>query len=148
MTVADARRQLSAVLRGFRADGLAANVVVVGAHRKAEAVIVPVAQFDDPRRTAGSVWSLLHRRRSLIASLARANKVLTVRLFGSVARGDDTAESDIDLLVEPAPDATLFDLAQFELDLEALLERPVDVVSRGSLDPERDQALLAEAVEL
>jgi predicted nucleotidyltransferase len=69
-------------------------------------------------------------------------------VFGSVARGDDTEQSDVDLLVDPEPDASLFDLAQFELDLESLLDRPVDVVSRRSLDPERDRAVLNEAVEL
>jgi hypothetical protein len=54
----------------------------------------------------------------------------------------------ISSIVEPASDATLFDLAQFELDLEALLERPVDVISRRSLDPVRDRSLLSQAVEL
>ena len=55
-----------------------------------------------------------------------------VMVFGSVARGDADAESDVDLLVEFTPDATLFDLAGLELSLEGLLGRPVDVMSMGS----------------
>ncbi|MUN08148.1 hypothetical protein GLX25_13590 [Agromyces luteolus] len=90
---------------------------------------------------------VLHRRKPLIERLARANRIRSVQVFGSVARGDETPESDVDLLVDPDPDASLFDLAQFELDLESLLDRPVVVVSRRALDPKRDRAVLAEAVD-
>ncbi|KQZ09816.1 hypothetical protein ASD23_13375 [Agromyces sp. Root1464] len=90
----------------------------------------------------------LRRRRTLVARLARANRIASVQVFGSVARGEETASSDIDLLVTPADDASLFDLAQFELDLEAVFERPVDVVSSRSLDPERDRAVLDSAIDL
>jgi predicted nucleotidyltransferase/PHD/YefM family antitoxin component YafN of YafNO toxin-antitoxin module len=104
----------------------------------------------DPTDADGhrSMLDELRRRRTLVARLARANRVESVRVFGSVARGEETPASDIDLLVTPADDASLFDLAQFELDLEALFERPVDVVSSRSLDPERDRAVLDSAIEL
>ncbi len=71
-----------------------------------------------------------------------------MKVFGSVARGDDGPDSDIDLLVEPADDASLFDLAQLEIDLEDLLGRPVDVVSRRALVAGRDDAILREAIAL
>ncbi|GGI45808.1 putative nucleotidyltransferase [Agromyces flavus] len=150
--VAEARAGLSRILRGFRARGKDAETVIIGSHRRPEAVLVPFEQFASLSSSGPSSRSpaleLLRRRKPLIERLARANRIRSVRVFGSVARGDETAESDVDLLVDPEADASLFDLAQFELDLESLLDRPVDVVSRRSLDPERDRAVLDEAVEL
>ncbi|RXZ47960.1 hypothetical protein ESP57_13725 [Agromyces fucosus] len=144
--------------------------MVIGAHRRPEAVLVPYAQYisrGDAARTAADSGSAgafdaaaaadagrrsllddLRRRRTLVARLARANRIGSVQVFGSVARGEETASSDIDLLVTPADDASLFDLAQFELDLEAVFERPVDVVSSRSLDPERDRDVLDSAIDL
>ncbi|WP_353814859.1 nucleotidyltransferase domain-containing protein [Agromyces sp. SYSU T00266] len=150
--VAEARAGLSRLLRGFRAQGAEAKPVVIGSHRKPEAVLLPYAALSERSSSAAHrpepVLDLLHRRKQLIERLARANRIGSVQVFGSVARGDEAPVSDIDLLVDPDPDASLFDLAQFELDLELLLERPVDVVSRRSLDPERDHAVLAEAIDL
>jgi predicted nucleotidyltransferase len=150
--VTEARAGLSTVLRDFRSRGAAARPVVIGSHRRPEAVLLPYETFATlSAADAGSALralDLLRHRKPLIERLARANRIRSVRVFGSVARGDETEESDIDLLVEPEPDASLFDLAQFELDLEALLERPVDVVSRRSLNWNRDRAVLNEAVEL
>lgn len=99
-------------------------------------------------RGGSSLLPELRRRRALIERLARANRVERVLVFGSVARGEDDPMSDLDLLVDPAADATLFDLAQLEMDLEALFERPVDVVSIRSLDARRDAGILAEAIPL
>lgn len=68
-----------------------------------------------------------------------------VWIFGSVARGEDTPESDLDLLVRMKPDATLFDLAALGEAIKELLGIEVDVVSEGGLKPERDDDILAEA---
>lgn len=150
--VAEARAGLSRVLRDFRVRGADARPVVIGSHRKPEAVLVPYATFASlstaARGTPTRTLELLHRRRPLVERLARANRIRSVRVFGSVARGEETEQSDLDLLVDPEPDASLFDLAQFELDMESLVDRPVDVVSRRSLDPVRDRAVLNEAIEL
>lgn len=62
----------------------------------------------------------------------------SVAIFGSVARGDETPESDIDLLVEFAHGASLFDLVRIQFDAEELLGRRVDVTSVGGLLPEDD----------
>ena len=64
------------------------------------------------------------------------------RLFGSAARGEDTDESDIDLLVEAPLGTTLYDLARVELALEDLLGCKVEVVTQGFLAPD-----VAENVE-
>ena len=158
--VAEARAGLSSVLRDFRDHGADAAPVVIGSHRRPEAVLVPYERFVASQVTgervppAGRQQRAVHLldelrgRRELIHRLARANRIASVQVFGSVARGDETPSSDVDLLVEPQDDASLFDLAQFELDMESLFERPVDVVSRRSLRADRDQAVLDEAIDL
>jgi predicted nucleotidyltransferase len=57
------------------------------------------------------------------------------RVFGSVARGEDEEGSDLDLLVEPLPTTTYFDLAALEEELAALLGIRVDVLTPGSVGP-------------
>lgn len=149
-TVADARAGLSAILRNFRQDPTTPPVTI-GSHRRPEAVIIPVDQFralaESPARRI-PVLDELRTRSALISRLARLNKVTDVAVFGSVARGSERAESDIDLLVTPLDDASLFDLAQFEMDMSELTGREIQVVSRRGLDPQRDSQILAEAVPL
>jgi predicted nucleotidyltransferase len=148
LTVADARRGLSEILRTYRRNP-DAGVVVVGSHRRPEIVIVPFDRYVDagsaPHETT---LAALRRQRELVRRIAQLNRIDDVAVFGSVARGDETAESDLDLLVTPASDATLFDLAQFELDMQQLTGRSVDAVSRRALDDERDANILADAVAL
>lgn len=57
------------------------------------------------------------------------------RLFGSAARGEDLPGSDLDLLVDAAPDLDLLDLVDAAGELEALLGCPVDIVTSRSLRP-------------
>ena len=71
--------------------------------------------------------------REAIKSLAARHKATHVRVFGSVARGEDVPGSDLDLLVRFAPDASAFDQARLISDLETLLGVRVDVVSEGGL---------------
>ena len=66
-------------------------------------------------------------------------------MFGSVARGDDRPDSDLDLLVEMADDRSLLDLVALEQELEALLQCPVDVLTEQSLDPAMRQRVSADA---
>lgn len=150
-TVADARAGLSRILRTFRNDP-DAQAVVIGSHRNPEAVLVPFSRCHGCDSTSvkppSSMLDRLRAKRNLIERIAAMSTLSDVRVFGSVARGEETATSDVDLLVEPSDATTLFDLAQFEIDMEALLERAVDVVSIRSLDPGRDAEILAEAVQL
>jgi len=150
-TVAQARDELSAVLRRFRAGDT--TPVVLGSHRKPEAVIVPFSwhaaaqQLDGEARRPLSLDDV-RRRARLIERLASLAHLQNVRVTGSVARGTATADSDLDLIVDPLPEASLLDLAQFADDVEQLVDRPVDVLSARSLDPATDAALLADAVAL
>ena len=149
-TVAQARDDLNRVLRRFRAgDG---EPVVLGSHRRPEAVIMPYKSYIATRNATDAPTTPtledLRRRRRLILRLATLSRLEGVRITGSVARGDATADSDIDLIVDPQPGASLLDLAQFADDLEQLLGRPVDVLSARTLDPITDAALLTDAVPL
>lgn len=67
-------------------------------------------------------------------------------VFGSVARGEDRPDSDLDFLIEPPEGATLFDLMNLEETFARILGRDVDVVSYRGLNPELDKDILRDAV--
>ena len=92
--------------------------------------------------------ALDHQQRRAILDVAAAYGAYNVRLFGSVARGDDDGASDIDLLVDLEPGRTLFDLGGLTSDLEMLLGRPVDVVTERGLRDRIRERVLHEAVPL
>jgi len=74
----------------------------------------------------------LHQHRAeVLAVMKRYPMFVNLRIIGSVARGEDTKDSDIDFLVDALPDATLCDLGGLIEDLEALLGISVDVITSG-----------------
>lgn len=70
------------------------------------------------------------------------------RVFGSAARGEDRAGSDIDILVSLERGRTLLDLVGLEQELTMLLGRKVDVVVEGGLSPYLEPRILSEAVAI
>ena len=82
--------------------------------------------------------------KSRILPLLRAYRVGRASVFGSMVRGEDKPDSDLDLLVEMPAGASLLDLAGLKLDLEKLLGREVDVVTYRSLNPLLRDRILAE----
>ncbi len=91
----------------------------------------------------------LRRRRAAIIEAARRRKASNVRVFGSVSRGADTQDSDVDLLVDLASDVDrLLGLIGLERELAELLGRPVDVVPARSLKAALAPTVLAEAIPL
>ena len=79
--------------------------------------------------------------RPLLRAIAKAHGVHALSLFGSAARGNAKAGSDLDFLVELEEGRSLVDLVGVKQDLESLFSRPVDVFTRASLKP----AVLAAA---
>jgi uncharacterized protein len=87
------------------------------------------------------------KRKAVIRAAADAG-AKNVRVFGSVSRGDDTAGSDIDLLVDLSPDIGLITLGRLETTLAEMLGAPVDVVPASGLRSHLREQVLAEAVPL
>lgn len=90
----------------------------------------------------------LDRHRSAVRAAAGRYRLANPRVFGSVARGADVSGSDLDLLVDPLPEATLFDLGGFQDEVEALLGVPVDVRTPGDLPSPIRGRVLSEARSL
>lgn len=82
--------------------------------------------------------------RALLAGYGASN----IEVFGSVARGDDDEDSDIDLLVDLDSSVGMFALGRMRSAAEALLRRPVDVVPRSGLKPPIAAQVLRDAVPL
>ena len=95
-----------------------------------------------------TLQELRNRRREEILRVAAQRGARNVRVFGSVARGDNDEKSDVDFLVEMEPGRTLFDLSGLLLDLESLLHVSVDVVTERGLRPRVRERVLSEAVPL
>ena len=90
----------------------------------------------------------LRARRDEIERLATSRGARNIRVFGSVARGDTDANSDVDLLVDLDPGRSLMDLGGLWMDLERLLGTKVDVVSARGLRERVRVRVLQEAVPL
>lgn len=84
----------------------------------------------------------LHRR--TIRDTAARFRTANPRVFGSVLHGTDQDGSDLDLLVDALPDATLFDLGNLQAELESTLGISVDVLTPADLPPKFRDAVLAE----
>ena len=82
----------------------------------------------------------LYRQKILAAAARRGAR--NVRVFGSVARGDDRSDSDIDLLVDVEAGRTLLDVIGLEQDPHEILGRRVDVLTEKGLSPYLQQRIL------
>ena len=86
----------------------------------------------------------LHRTQ--IREIALRHRVGGVRVFGFALHGDDTAESDLDLLVEPTAQTTLMDIGAIRFELKQLLGMDVDVLTPNSLPLSFRDQILREAL--
>jgi predicted nucleotidyltransferase len=103
-------------------------------------------QESDPRKSR--IYSRLKERRNEILRIAQAHGASNIRVFGSVARGEEGPDSDLDLLVEMRPESSLLDLISLWQDLEDLLGHKVDVITEGGISPYLREHIHAEAVPL
>lgn len=88
----------------------------------------------------------LRQQQTDITRLAIKHGAHNIRIFGSVARGETTADSDVDVLAAFESGRSLLDLIALQQDLSDLLGQKVDVVSEGAL--ETSDRILGEAVSL
>lgn len=87
----------------------------------------------------------LDLQRSAVRQVVLRYKTVNPRVFGSIVHGNDKDGSDLDLLVDPLPGTTLFDLGGLQVELETLLGVPVDVLTPGDLSVKFRSQVLAEA---
>lgn len=81
-----------------------------------------------------------------IIPILKKSGVKKSSIFGSFARGDQKADSDVDVLVEMPSNANLLDLVQLKFDLEESLDRDVDVLTYDSLHPSLKSSIQKDAV--
>lgn len=86
--------------------------------------------------------------REEILTLAQRHHAPNIRVFGSVARGEATKNSDIDFLVDVAPEQSIFDLIGLIQSLSDLLECKVDVAQTTVLNPLMRDEVLKDAIPL
>lgn len=87
----------------------------------------------------------LEQKRSAIRDAASRFRTTNPRVFGSVLHGKDQEGSDLDLLVDPLPGTTLFDLGGLQDELEELLGVSVDLLTPEDLPPRFRDQVVAEA---
>lgn len=90
----------------------------------------------------------LEKNREAVRAAVARYRLANPRVFGSVLHGDDREDSDIDILVDASPGATLFDLTGLQVELEGLLGVKVDIRVPGELSRFFREAVLAEAAPI
>jgi uncharacterized protein len=87
----------------------------------------------------------LHAHRAAIRRVIESHRAGNARVFGSALHGDDSEQSDLDLLIDPTPETTLFDIGAIRRELRELLGVTVDVLTPRALPDHIRAAVLAEA---
>jgi len=91
---------------------------------------------------------LIHDKRDAILEIAMRYGASDIRVFGSVARGDATDSSDLDLIVRFEPGPSLLDHGGLVMDLRELLGIRVDVIDEDAMRPRFRQHVMKEAIPL
>jgi len=90
----------------------------------------------------------LRKEREQIKKVAQKHGASNIRVFGSISRGEERPESDIDLLVDFEADRSLFDLVRLKLELEELLGHEVDLVTEKAMHRLIASRVIKEAIPL
>ncbi len=93
-----------------------------------------------------STEEILQQLRELKPQIIRRFRVKSIQVFGSNIRGEQTVDSDIDVLVDFEDEADLFDLSGLTIYLEEVLGKKVDVVPKGALREELQDSVYNEAI--
>jgi hypothetical protein len=90
----------------------------------------------------------LSANRVAIRRVVESHRARNARVFGSVLHGQDTHSSDLDILIDPTPETTLFDIGAIRHELGKLLGVPVDVLTPDALPDSFRAKVLAEALPI
>lgn len=88
----------------------------------------------------------LAANRAIIRRVVESHRASNARIFGSVLHGQDSHNSDLDILIDPTADTTLMDVAAIQVELQRLLGVKVDVLTPRALPDSFRKKVLAEAV--
>ena len=102
---------------------------------------------DEPKENISKIYTISEITQ-IVTPIASRYGVASVWLFGSYARGEATAESDVDLLIDGGAVHSLYQLTAFRLDLEDALQKSVDIVTIGNQDQVFVQRIRADEVIL
>ena len=91
---------------------------------------------------------VLSVHRESIRRIVASHRACNPRVFGSVVHGNDTEDSDLDILVDPTVDTTLFDIGAIRHELLLLLGLPIDVLTPKALPEKFRATVLAEALPI
>jgi predicted nucleotidyltransferase/DNA-binding XRE family transcriptional regulator len=139
---------ISAYETGRREPGLAMLTKLVEATGH-QLQIDLVAELDQRRGLPDTpMGRRLRQTRRAIIEAAERRGATNVRVFGSVARGDDTSASDVDLLVDLRDDVGILGLIGLEREIAETLKRDVDVVPAANLKTSLASQVLSEAIPL
>ena len=84
--------------------------------------------------------------RDILVEVLKKYGVSKAAIFGSVARGDDTEDSDIDIIVEFVDGKSLLDLVALKLELQKMLGKEIDIITYNSIHPLLKEKILSEQV--
>ena len=90
----------------------------------------------------------LDSHRIAIRAVVERHRARNARVFGSVLRGDDIEGSDLDILIDPTPETTMFDIGAIRHELLQLLGVPVDVLTPNALPDKFRAQVVAEALSV
>ena len=119
-----------------------------GRHLQIRSVPAGSERPTSARSLVGTRAEVLRKRRSELVAAARRHGVRGIHIFGSVARGEATSESDVDLLVHLDDGRTLIDLAAFQREASEVLGLPVDVATADMLKPAALETALRDALPI
>jgi predicted nucleotidyltransferase len=139
----EARRTLVEAIRKGASAGMTQREIAAAVGRS-QPEVARLLRF---HATTPRGRKLVKYRREVL-DLAAEHGFRNIRVFGSVARGEDGPDSDIDLLATFPEGLSLFDIGRVEVDLGRLLEEKVDLVPDDGLRRHVESEILAEAVSL
>lgn len=129
----------------YESGAKAPNVATLNRLLQAAGVQIEIAPLRHKSSRAKPLRQLLQERRDEVLRIASMHDATNVRVFGSVARGEERPTSDLDLLVDMRPGYSLLNQVRLRRELTKLLGVEVDVVTSGGL-LERDGRILTEAI--